>query len=262
MLKALRGAAGRFPVVGPAIRRVYRTLFEGEGQVRPIRSGPLEGMKYYRYAWSTPREDLVETNWDDAAAGAFARLVKGKRRVFDVGANWGFYVLLAHKHRDAGCAVVAFEPHPQSAKELGTQVTLNGIRDVTVVQAAVSDRAGTLEFIDTGSAIGQMLAAVDGRSGNARRIQVPATTLDGAAERHGAPDLVKLDVEGAENLVLEGGRKVMTEHRPVLIVEVHGAERAGRFYELMDEYGYACETPAGEPVAGRVYHHHLVCTPR
>ena len=169
--------------------------------------------------------------------------------------------MLAHKHRDAGCAIVAFEPHPRSAKELRTQITLNGVQDATVVEAAMSDRVGTIEFVDTGSAIGQKLAAVDTEFAKARRLTVPTVTLDEAAERYGMPDLVKLDVEGAENLVLEGGRRVMREVRPTLIVEVHGAERAGRFYELMAEYGYRCETAAGVDVRDRAYHHQLVCLP-
>src|SRR5207248_1713711 len=155
------------------------------------------------------------------------------------------YVLLAHKHRDVGCEIVAFEPHPQSARELRTQITLNAIGNAKVVEAAMSDRAGTLEFLDTGSAIGQKLAGLDNELANARKLSVPTMTLDEAAEKYGAPDLIKLDVEGAENLVMEGGKTVMMENRPVLVVEVHGEERSGRFYELMRGYGYRCETAGG-----------------
>src|SRR5207244_3880576 len=82
MLGQLRSAAARLPVVGPAVKRLYLTLFTDEGRVRPIVGGPLAGMRYHRYRWSTPREDLVETNWDDEAAGAFVRLINGKRRFF------------------------------------------------------------------------------------------------------------------------------------------------------------------------------------
>ena len=261
MLGPLRGAAARIPIVGPAFKRAYLTWFAGEGKIRPIRGGLLSGMHYYRYRWSTPREDLVETNWADEAASAFVNLIAGKKRVFDVGANWGFYVLLAHKHRDAGCQIVAFEPHPQSAKELRTQITLNGIGGATVVEAAMSDRAGTLEFLDTGSAIGQKMAGLDNEFADARRISVPTITLDAAAEQYGMPDLIKLDVEGAENLVLEGGKTVLTRHRPILLVEVHGEERSGRLYELMKGYGYRCQTPAGAVVNDGSYHHQLVCMP-
>jgi FkbM family methyltransferase len=259
MLRPLRGAAARIPIVGPAFKKAYLKWIAGEGSIRPIRRGMLSGMRYYRYQWSTPREDLVETNWDDESAEAFAKLIVGKKLVFDVGANWGFYVLLAHKHRNTGCRIVAFEPHPQSAKELRTQITLNGIGDATMVEAAMSDRAGTLEFLDTGSAIGQKLAVVDHEFADARRFTVPTLTLDAAAEQYGTPDLVKLDVEGAENLVLEGGRNVMTENRPVLLVEVHGQERCGRFYELMKGYNYRCETAAGTAIVDGAYHHQVVC---
>jgi FkbM family methyltransferase len=261
MLGPLKGAAAKIPVVGPAFKKAYLSWFAGEGKVRPIRGGLLSGMRYYRYRWSTPWEDLVETNWADEAAGAFARLVKGKKRIFDVGANWGFYVLLAHKNRDAGCEIVAFEPHPQSAKELRTQIKLNEIGAAKVVEAAMSDRAGTLEFLDTGSAIGQKLAGLDNEFANARRLTVPTVTLDAAAAAHGVPDLVKLDVEGAENLVLEGGKRVMTENRPVLVVEVHGEERSARFYELMKGYRYRCETAAGAVITDGAYHHQVVCFP-
>lgn len=261
MLNQLRDAAARIPLVGPAFKRVYLTLFAGEGRVRPIQRGLLAGMRYYQYRWSTPREDLVETNWADPAAEAFVQLVAGKRRIFDVGANWGFYVLLAHRHRDAGCEIVAFEPHPRSAKELRTQIVLNEVTQATVVPAALSDRAGAIEFVDTGSAIGQKVAAVDKDFGWARRISLPAITLDEAAEKYGAPDLIKLDVEGAENLVLEGGKRVLTEQRPTLLVEVHGEECAGRFYDLMDQYDYRYETTGGTAIADRAYHHHLICRP-
>jgi FkbM family methyltransferase len=218
-------------------------------------------MKYRQYRWSTPQRDLVETNWNDEMCGAFVERLKGKRRFFDVGANWGFYVLLAAKHREGGCEIVAFEPHPQSAKELETQVELNGIAGVRVVQAAVSDRSGTIEFADTGSAIGQKLAAVNDSHGSARTIVVPTMTLDEAAGRFGRPDLIKIDVEGAENLVVAGGEKVLREDRPVVLVEVHGAERAGRFYERMGGLGYRFLTPDGHEVGDRSYHHHLVCIP-
>jgi FkbM family methyltransferase len=261
VLGKLKTAAAKIPIVGPAFKGVYLTCFEGEGKVRPIRTGPLTGMRYYRYRWSTPREDLVDTNWEDVAVGAFTKMIAGKKRVFDVGANWGFYVLLAHKHRDDGCEIVAFEPHPQSAKELGTQIELNNIGNAHVLAAAMSDRIGTLEFLDTGSAIGQKIAGIDNGFPEARKICVPTITLDAAAEQFGIPDLIKLDVEGAENLVLEGGKKVMTKHRPVLIAEIHGEERSGRFYELMKENGYRCQKPLGVEIADGAYHHKMVCMP-
>jgi FkbM family methyltransferase len=262
MLGQLRGAASRIPVVGPKFKQIYLKLFAGEGSVRPIRSGPLEGMRYYRYRWSTPSEDLVVTNWDDEAIGAFVKNIPGKRRFFDIGANWGFYGLLAQKHRDPGCQIVAFEPNPQSAKELETQLHLNNVANATVVAAAVSNSNGTMEFIDTGSAIGQKLAAVDNHFRDARRITVPTITLDSAAEKYGVPDLIKLDVEGAENLVLEGGAKVFGEHRPLLIVEVHGEEVSRGFYNLMARYNYQTETCSGVVVTDRTYHHQMVCRPR
>lgn len=260
MLSSLKGAAKRVPVIGPALQKAYLSLVVGEGRVRRIKNGPLTGAKYYHYRWSTPSADLVETNWNDHMPAVLAKEIKGKKCFFDIGANWGFYVLLANRHRDAGCQIVAFEPHPQSAKELGTQITLNHVEQAIVIQAAVSNQIGTLDFVDTGSAIGQQLAAVSDRQ-QARTITVPTTTLDAASANYGPPDIIKLDVEGAENMVLTGGSETFTKHRPILLVEVHGEERSGPFYDLMDSYNYRCVTMDGQTVTDRTYHHHLVCYP-
>jgi FkbM family methyltransferase len=252
----------RIPILAPALRSLYYKLVHGEGRARPIRNGPLAGMKYYRYRWSTPREDLVENNWADPCVGAFAQLIKGKKRFFDIGANWGFYTLLAHRHRDPGCQIIAFEPNARSAAELKTQLQLNHVDHAQVAVAAVSDRIGTMEFVDTGSAIGQLLAEVDHHFVNAKRVTVQTTTLDAAAEQFGPPDLIKIDVEGAENLVLDGGRTVLTHHRPTLLAEIHGEEASRGFYDRMAAHNYATHTPEGVEVTDRTYHHELVCKPR
>jgi FkbM family methyltransferase len=256
LLDTLKRAAKRVPF----LHRAYLAL-SGEGRVRGIERGWLAGMKYRQYRWSTPQRDLVETNWNDELPGVFVRVIKGRRRFFDVGANWGFYVLLAAKHRDAGCEVVAFEPHPQSAAELRSQIELNRVANARVMQAALSDRAGEIDFSDTGSAIGQKLASLNDSHRGARTIRVPAMTLDEAAREFGPPDLVKIDVEGAENLVLAGAAAVLAQNRPVLLVEVHGESRAGEFYDHMARQGYRCETADGRPITDRAYHHQVICRP-
>jgi FkbM family methyltransferase len=257
LLNSLKRAAKHIPL----LHRAYLKL-TGEGRVRAITRGHLAGLKYRQYRWSTPQQDLVETNWDDELAPAFIRLIKGKRCFFDVGANWGFYVLLASKYRDAaGCRIVAFEPHPQSAAELRTQIALNRVADAYVDQAALSDRSGTIEFADTGSAIGQKLAAVNDSHQSARTITVPTLTLDDAAARHQPPDLVKIDVEGAENLVLAGATRLLQTHRPTLLIEVHGADKSPALYDTLARHGYRCETTAGVPITDQTYHHHVICLP-
>lgn len=254
----LSGIAQKIPLVGPIIRSIRRRISQ-EGAIQQIKHGPLEGLSYHRYQWSTPNEGLVEDNWADQMPGIFVREIPAKKRFFDIGANWGFYVLLAHKHRDPGCQIVAFEPHPRTADELRTQITLNHIDHAEVLQAALSDQVGTIEFADTGSAIGQKLAAVNDSHPQARNIVVPTLTLDEAAHRFGPPDICKIDVEGAENMVLKGAAEVLGVHRPVLLMEIHGAENSVPFYQIMSQYGYRCWTMEGAEVTDGAYHHHLVC---
>ena len=256
LLNTLKSAARRIPF----LHRAYLKL-KGEGRVRTIAKGHLAGLKYHQYRWSTPQQDLVETNWNDELAPAFIEHLKGKHRIFDVGANWGFYVLLASRHRDPTCQIIAFEPHPRSAVELQTQITLNGITNAQVVQAALSDRTGTIEFADTGSAIGQKLAAVNDSHAAARTLTVPTMTLDQAADQFAPPDLIKIDVEGAELLVLAGAHNVLQTHRPTLLIEVHGPDKSLALYDLLRHHNYRLQTPTGAPITDTTYHHPIVCLP-
>ena len=260
MVHSLKSTAKRIPLLGPLLQKAYLSL-KGEGKIRPITTGHLAGLKYHQYRWSTPNPDLVQTNWDDPLPNAFIHHIKNKKRFYDIGANWGFYVLLASKHKDPHCQIVAFEPHPQSAKELESQITLNQITSALVIQAALSDQSGHLQFADTGSAIGQKLATLNDSPQSAQTITVPTMTLDQATQQFGPPDLIKLDVEGAENLVIAGGHQTLQHHRPTLLVEIHGQDRATPFYTKMHHLHYQCQTPTGEPVTNQAYHHHLICLP-
>ena len=66
--------------------------------------------------------------------------------------------------------------------------------------------------------------------------EVPALTLDDAVERHGRPDFIKIDVEGHEVKVIEGGKQFFAENSPALFIEVHGAELGVQVRDLLPGY--------------------------
>lgn len=126
----------------------------------------------------------------------------------DVGANVGVYTLWA---ASLGAAVIAVEPAPAAIAQLRANVALNPIANVAIVEAAVTDSPGRASFTAN--------AAMSHLGGTAT---VDATTLDAVlGDRHAAG--VKIDVEGAERLVLEGAGRALAEHRiDVLQVEWNG----------------------------------------
>jgi FkbM family methyltransferase len=153
-------------------------------------------------------------------------------RVFDVGAHQGVVALMLAREVAPTGRVVAVEPNPHNAAVAVKNRELNGMSQVEVVEAAVSDRAGTTVF--NAGLNGQL---DDGR-GTAGRLTVEAVTIDGLADRFGVPDAVFLDVEGAECLALAGARRVLASGAD-FFVEVHvgcGLERLGGSVEQLRSY--------------------------
>ncbi len=264
MLKAPLKMALRVPVVGPAARAAYARLFQQEGRIFPIAVGPLAGMKYRKFAWSTADRTMVETNWETDLPGAFLAEIKGKRCLWDIGANWGFYTLLAARTMAPGFHIVAIEAHPRTARQLREQVRVNGIAGTEVIAAAVSDQPGTLEFTDSDTAQVQRLAdlpppdgAVEDRS-RLRTIRVPAMTLDEIARTRPAPDLMKVDIEGAEMAALRGGMGMLKTSKPAMILETHSPEETGELMDLLSPLGYRFFTTGGREFTDRAPRKHLI----
>lgn len=138
------------------------------------------------------------------------------RCVYDIGANLGLHTLFYSAVADQ---VVAFEPAPQTYRRLVENLALNQRTNVLTWNAALSDRSGVLDFLDNGiSQTGTLLTGAPHAQGF-QKIQVQAYRLDDLELP--APDLVKIDCEGAEMQVLRGAVRTLRQHRPVVHLEVH-----------------------------------------
>jgi FkbM family methyltransferase len=154
------------------------------------------------------------------------RILTSDMTFLDIGAYFGSYVLLASprvKH------VIAIEPHPDIVKVLRETISRNGLENVTVIEQVLFSH-------ETMGALGPRNNFQVDSNG-----PLKATTLDAWGL---APDVIKVDVEGAEYDVLIGGKDIIRDHRPVLLVEVHGRkiERFGytakQVYHLLLDWGY------------------------
>lgn len=143
--------------------------------------------------------------------------------VFDFGAHQGIVAaMLAHSTGPEG-KVVAVEASPHNHAVALRNMELNGCTHVEVVHAAVTAEAGWVSF--SSGLNGQL----DNSSGSFGRQAVRAVTIDDVAAEFGIPDVVFLDVEGAECLALRGARRVLDADTD-FFVEVHatcGLERLG-----------------------------------
>lgn len=157
----------------------------------------------------------------------------------DVGANIGIYTVFA---LDLGAEVIAVEPTP-NADYLRENLALNGCT-AQVVQKALSDAPGRVRMTQGLDSLNHLL--LDGAGG----VEVECTTLDLLLGDRVA-DGVKIDVEGAERLVLEGATRSLSEHRVRMLQLEWGTNRPmqtlseGRdpVLRLLREFGYGVYWP-------------------
>ena len=145
--------------------------------------------------------------------------------VFDIGANIGYYVLMELGLIGPEGRLFAIEPSPENVAVLERNLALNGHGDVPVLAAAVSDRAGERLFhLSTQSNLGtfhDVGTGVPHLSGESIRVRT-CTVPDLAAE-HGAPDLIRMDVEGHEVEVINGMLPAIEAGAlaPMILFETH-----------------------------------------
>jgi FkbM family methyltransferase len=179
---------------------------------------------------------------DELATGAIlAAVLRRDSNVIDVGANVGDVLEQVVRLADAGTHI-AYEPVPQLAADLRMRCPRVDVRE-----AALSDEAGEAEFtvvVDRPSYSGLVERRdIPASAAERRRIRVALERLDDDLPEDYVPDLIKIDVEGAEVRVLRGVRRTLEAHRSVLLFE-HGAGGAdlygttsGELWELLSGCG-------------------------
>ena len=144
--------------------------------------------------------------------------------VYDVGANVGFFAVIAGRLVGAAGHVLCFEPLEANARLIEHNAALNRFTHVTVRREALGREDGTAQFLLSSVPSWGKLATAGTVSQQTGEITVPVRCLDSiATERPGPPPkVIKLDAEGAEADVLAGGESFLATARPVLLVELHG----------------------------------------
>lgn len=160
---------------------------------------------------------------------------------YDVGANLGYTAMLMARAVGPNGHVFAFEPEPRNLTRLARHVASNreGGR-VTVVAAAVGAKSGRGRLQIHRSTSMAKLVGAPGRAESYTSVaSVPVTTLDRFVARGGPPpQIVKIDVEGAEAMVLAGMRRILDRDRPLLLIELHGPAAAVASRRLLRRHGY------------------------
>lgn len=178
----------------------------------------------------------------------FVKLIKKVNTFYDIGANIGYYSLLASME-NAEIKVVSFEPAAGPLYYIRENVRINNFQNIKIEPIALSQKEGLITFYEVKNNkykyLKHNLSGVGNAGGNEKNSkldinEVKTSTLDNYVLQHKEKniDLIKMDTEGTENLILEKSKKVLIEMKPIIICETLFNIIEPELDQIMKSYGY------------------------
>jgi FkbM family methyltransferase len=206
----------------------------------PVLSGPLRGKKWI--VGSSPHRCWLGT-YEREIQALFSKTVTQKSTVFDLGGQVGFYSLLASRLVGRDGKVFVFEPLLQNLNYLRMHLELNKVRNVTVIEAALSYKNG-FAFLDPGPDGERAQLSSSGRS------RVMTCSLDHLLElgQIPVPDTIKMDIGGGEFAALCGAKALLSKAHPTIFLTTHGESLQRECCAFLELLGYRLEPVDGKPL--------------
>jgi FkbM family methyltransferase len=237
--------------VEPLVKRFISQLVNrtplGLWPVR-VRAGLAVGAR-----WTlAPFSSNWRTGGEQDVAAAFRLLSHPRRAVcWDVGAHFGIHTVGLARHVGDEGQVCAFEPDEVAFKRLESHVQMNRLSNVRLFMAAATNFDGTLEMVPSGglgSTVTHVRYCDEAINESTVSVSVRAVKLDSLvfAGKIGAPDFIKVDIEGHGGEALEGAMRAIASRRPIISLSVHSAEEWRRVGAVLSRLGYVGRRLAGD----------------
>ena len=175
----------------------------------------------------------------------FRSCLKEGMTVIDIGANLGYFTVIAASRVGSSGKVFSYEPNPHNFGLLERNIAANRFRNVTAIPIALSNCTGTRELFFGDN---QTTHSFSDKRGTGRSESVVTDTLDNSLKAFGYSriDIIKMDIEGAEPLALEGmGETIARNPALIIIFEFHpnAIKRLGysplKFLETFERLGFS-----------------------
>jgi len=182
--------------------------------------------------------------YEQEVAELFAEYAKKSKIVYDLGANVGYYSLIAVKAVENNGLVYAFEPYNENIKLLKHHKIINDAENLIIFESAVADRSGKVLFSNSSNNVANTICSKSPMFLEEKFIEVDVITLDDYLihNKIKPPQLIKIDVEGAEYQVLLGATLLLRTYRPVIFLSTHNCQVPGihkRCIDLLSNLGYS-----------------------
>ncbi len=223
-----------------------------------IQKGYLQGIKLL-VPHSGMFQEMLDGDYDIFFSNYIQSINLQGKTVFDIGAHIGYDTLLFAKAVGKNGHVIAFEPNTKNRERLEKIVAENKeySNQIQISDYAISNKEGSEEFIfsdnvDNGTSSGSFMEGshtfwekgIYEKNIGFTRTSVKTIPLDSLIRQIAlkeAPGLIKIDVEGAEYLVIEGGKDIIQKYKPHLLIEIHSIFNGLKVTEYMKDFNYTIE---------------------
>lgn len=254
----LRTRIRRIPALAMLQRKIVSATLDDSTFVHQVSAGPAKGV---RFLITMPEDKGI---WTGTYESDFALLVAQSVRpgmvAFDIGGWHGFFAGVMGAN-GARCVHI-FEPLPTNIERLEKMIELNPQLPMTLHRCALGETRGETELLIMPETSMAKLAASpfrkDSAHGASRKVRLE--TIDGLVDRGEAPppDIIKMDIEGAELMALRGAVDILRRHKPLLLAEFHSRSLYLQCSEMLRSEGYridllnVCGPEAGEDAVFQV----------
>jgi FkbM family methyltransferase len=221
-------AISKKSLIGKNLRGVLRLI--PQNAVLPILQGRLRGKKWIK---GSGVNGYWLGSYESEKASLFGKTLKKGDIVFDIGAHVGFYTLLSAELAGKEGKVFSFEPLMANYEYLKKHIEINNYKNITPFNVAVSDREGFAFF-----ARGENTST--GHLTNEGEIRVRTIAIDDWInnKKLPIPNILKIDVEGAEFNVLKGAVNLLEARRPIIFLSTHSSDIHKECSDLLLSLGY------------------------
>lgn len=215
----------------PRIRSTFQAIYN---HIIPDRKLLIDVYDQKMYV-SLRARHYIQGIFERGTTEVFRRVVKNGMTVVDVGANIGYYTIIAACLVGQEGTVFSFEPHPGNYEKLRENVEVNGYTNCYLVNKTISDKREMTKFyLHSDSGRSSLLHTEDERNW----LEVETIALDEFFEAEKViPDIIKMDIEGAEPLALNG-MKIFIEECEGLILFIEYAYNQEYIFRFLDERGF------------------------
>ena len=244
---------GKINIIRKTVKYIFSWVFR-HGRTIIIPFGPISGFKWFcdkdHQFW------MPLGLYEQETATWIIESLKRGGTFIDIGANAGYFTLIGSKCVGRDGQVFLFEPIPKNINVIKKHLQLNKIENVAVKEMAVSSKCGkakfSIELVDANSHLEDVdITHADSKPINS--IIVETTTLDNFINKcEVRPNVIKVDVEGAEKQVLLGAINTLGLVDVSWIISTHSEQLFKDCQKIMIDNGYIVESLHG-------FHHELIC---